>query len=77
MSIKCKNFPFLLQDIIPYKPYLKLTYIPIHSLDSLVETFATETNTPSVDSVEGIMFTLNDGVIMSGEFVDDYEVCFC
>jgi hypothetical protein len=39
-----------------------------------VETFATETNTPSVDSVEGIMYTLNDGVIMSGEFVDEYEV---
>lgn len=53
---------------------MKLTYIPIHSLDALVNTFANETNDPKVDSVEGIMYTLNDGVIMSGEFVDDYEV---
>ncbi len=40
----------------------------------MVNTFANETNDPKVDSVEGIMYTLNDGVIMSGEFVDDYEV---
>jgi len=51
-----------------------MTYIPVHSLDSLVKTFATETNTPSVDSIEGIMYTLNDGVIMSAEFVDNIEV---
>ena len=57
-------------DIIPYKPYMKLTYHNVQSLDAVVNKFTEVTNDPEVDSVEGIMYTLNSGVIMSGKFVD-------
>jgi len=57
-------------DIVPYKPFLKLTYHNVKTLDKAVDKFKEVTNDPKVDSVEGIMYTLNTGVIMSGEFVD-------
>lgn len=60
-------------DIIPYKPYIKLTYVPLHSLDEVVDEFTRITNDPKVDSVEGIMYSLDTAVIMNGVFVDDYE----
>ena len=57
-------------DIIPYKPYIQLTYHNVRSLDEVVDKFTEVTNDPDVDSVEGHMYTLNSGVIMSGKFVD-------
>jgi len=57
-------------DIIPYKPYMKLTYHSVNSLDAAVDKFAEVTNDPEVDSVEGIIYTMDSGVIMSGKFVD-------
>merc|ERR1712062_61042 len=57
-------------DIIPYKPYIELTYHNVQSLDEVVNKFTEVTNDPEVDSVEGIMYSLNTGVIMSGKFVD-------
>ena len=61
-------------DIIPYKPYLKLTYYPVDTLTEVVDVFARETNDPEVDSVEGIMYSLDRGVIMSGVFVHESDV---
>ncbi len=79
-------------DIIPYKPYIKLRYFPVHSLQEAVNIFKRETfskvwketsgnrvakskfvtiATLQADSVEGIMYSLNEGVIMSGNFVDE------
>merc|ERR1711860_281456 len=58
-------------DIIPYKPYIKMNYVPVYSLDDVVNEFTRVTNDPSIDSVEGIMYNLNEGVIMSGVFVDE------
>ena len=40
-------------DIIPYKPYIQLTYHNAKSLDEVVEKFTEVTNDPDVDSVEG------------------------
>jgi delta24-sterol reductase len=57
-------------DIIPYKPYIELTYHNVQTLDEVVDKFTEVTNDTTVDSVEGIMFTLNTGVIMSGKFVE-------
>ena len=57
-------------DIIPYKPFIQLTYHNVQSLDEVVDKFTEVTNDPDVDSVEGHMYTLNTGVIMSGKFVD-------
>jgi len=58
-------------DIIPYKPFIKLTYQPVFSLDAVVDEFTKATNDPRVDSVEGIMYTRDSGVIMEGVFVDE------
>lgn len=57
-------------DIIPYKPFIQLTYHNVSTLDEVVDTFTKVTNDKTVDSVEGIMYTLDTGVIMSGIFVD-------
>ena len=58
-------------DIIPYKPYIELTYHNVQTLDEVVDKFTEVTNDPDVDSVEGIMYTLDTGVIMSGKFVNE------
>ena len=58
-------------DIIPYKPYIELTYHNVKTLDEVVNKFTEVTNDPNIDSVEGHMYTLNTGVIMSGKFVDN------
>ena len=58
-------------DIIPYKPYVELTYHNVQSLDQVVNKFVEVTNDPTVDSVEGIMYSLNAGVIMRGRFVEE------
>jgi len=57
-------------DIIPYKPYIELTYHNVKTLDEVVDKFTKATNNPEIDSVEGHMYTLNTGVIMSGKFLD-------
>ena len=69
--------------IIPFKPYIKLVYEPTYSLDETMEVFARETKKDSTkldqvdigdnDSVEGVMYTLDKAVIMTGTFVDNYE----
>ena len=46
-----------------------LTYFPVSSLEEGVEVFKRETLSQA-DSVEGIMFTRDKGVIMSGNFVE-------
>jgi delta24-sterol reductase len=61
-------------DIIPYKPYLKHTYHPTYTLEDAVKLLETLSNDPDVDTVEGIVFSENKSVIMSGKFVDDIQV---
>ena len=56
--------------MVPYKPYIELTYDSVSSLEEVVSKFTEVTNDPQVDSVEGIMYTLNTGIIMSGKFVN-------
>ena len=70
--------------IIPYKPYVKLVYQPTYSLDETMDVFNRETKKETKkrdgideddnDSVEGIMFTKDKAVIMTGTFVDESEV---
>ena len=43
------------------------------SISEVVEVFTRETNNPAVDSVEGIMFTKDKAVIMTGTFTNTYE----
>jgi hypothetical protein len=50
--------------------YFRLNYYPVKSISEVVEVFTRETNNPQVESVEGIMFSPDEGVIMAGYFVD-------
>ena len=69
--------------IIPFKPYIRLVYEPTYSLDETLDVFARETKKDSTkldqidegdnDSVEGIMYTKDKAVIMTGTFVDTCE----
>ena len=61
-------------DIVPYKPYLKHTYYPVSSKEELVRVFERETGDLSTDTVEGIMFTKDKAVVMSGKYVDRIAV---
>ena len=60
--------------IVPYKPYVKHTYIPVSSVKEGVEVFEREINNPLSDTVEGIMFSKTEGVIMSGRFEETLQV---
>ncbi len=60
-----------------------MVYEPTYSLEETMEVFARETRKDNAklgvidendnDSVEGIMYTREKGVIMTGTFVDNYE----
>ena len=64
-------------DIIAFLPYLKQTYIPVASLDEAVQVFEKLTKDNSVDTVEGIMYSKDVGIIMSGKFEADIKVNVC
>ena len=61
-------------ELIPYKPYVKHTYIPVQSLKESVDIIETLSNDSSIDTVEGILYTRERGVVMKGVFVDESEV---
>ena len=61
-------------DIVPYKPYLKHTYHPTNTLNEAVKLLEVLSNDPDVDTVEGIIFSENKSVVMSGKFVNETEV---
>ena len=61
--------------IIEYKPFIRLTYQACHSLNDTVELLAKETHKETLnDSVEGIAFSKDTAVIMTGQFVTSGEV---
>merc|ERR1712106_382924 len=61
--------------IVPYHPYLRLTYRPCFSLKESMDVLERETNKASEnDSVEGIAFSRDTSVIMTGQFVDSDQV---
>ena len=60
--------------IVPYRPYIQHTYIPVYSVEDAVDVFKREIENPSSDTVEGIMFSRHEGVIMSGKFVKNTKV---
>ena len=61
--------------IVKYMPYVKHTYIPVSSVDEAVKVFERETNNSKADTVEGILFSRDEGVIMRGTFVESLKVC--
>ena len=61
-------------DIVPYKPYLRHSYFPVHSLQEAVKLLEQMSNDPNVDTVEGIVYSRTESVIMSGKFVNEIKV---
>ena len=57
-------------EIIPFKPYLELKYTPVYSQEAGIELLTTESLNATLDTVEGFMFSKEEGVIMSGRYVD-------
>jgi len=58
-------------DIVPYKPILKHTYHPTSTLEEAVNLLEKFSNDPDIDTVEGIVFTKTQSVVMSGKFVEE------
>ena len=61
--------------MVEYKPFIRLTYQACYILDDTVELLDNETHKKtSNDSVEGIAFSKDTAVIMTGQFVTKEEV---
>lgn len=59
--------------IIPAKKYVKLHYEPIKSMPRIIEEFEKASKNPEHEFVEGILFSENEGVIMTGNLTDRVE----
>ena len=61
--------------IVKYKPFIKLVYWPTNSWDQTTEVLERETRkTKGNDSVEGIAYSRDKAVIMTGTFVEADEI---
>ena len=58
-------------ELIPAKKYVELTYWPIASMDSAIDKVNQETEDPSVQYVDGVLFAANRGVVCSGRLTDE------
>lgn len=59
-------------QIIPCKRFIKLDYYPTHSIDETIQTFEREVmKAGDNDFVEGLVFSKNKAVVMTGNMVDN------
>lgn len=56
--------------IVPCKPYVHITYEPVRSLDDACARFTELVSPGGAGHVEGLMYSLHEGVMMSGEYAD-------
>ena len=59
--------------IIPAKKYVRLQYEPVYSFTDVVGRFSSEMVKKEHDFVEGLMYSINEAVIMIGKMTDDAE----
>ena len=59
--------------IIPAKEYVCIKYTPVYSKEKLVEEFASASANPENEFVEGLVFSEDKAVIMTGTMVDKIE----
>lgn len=57
-------------QLIEAKPYVELKYLPVASMQEVVESFENLTHDTSIDYVDAIMFSANNGVICSGRLTN-------
>uniref|UniRef100_A0A9L0JBZ3 Delta(24)-sterol reductase n=1 Tax=Equus asinus TaxID=9793 RepID=A0A9L0JBZ3_EQUAS len=59
--------------IIPAKKYVKLRFEPVRGLEAICDKFALEAQRPENDFVEGLLYSLEEAVIMTGLMTDKAE----
>lgn len=59
--------------IVPATKYISLKYIPVQGLSKIVDLFEKESKNTKNDFVEGLMYSLDEGVIMIGNMVDNIK----
>uniref|UniRef100_A0A9L0RPH1 Delta(24)-sterol reductase n=1 Tax=Equus caballus TaxID=9796 RepID=A0A9L0RPH1_HORSE len=59
--------------IIPAKKYVKLRFEPVRGLEAICDKFALEAQRPENDFVEGLLYSLEEAVIMTGSMTDKAE----
>ena len=60
--------------IIPAKKYVRLEYQPVYKFEEIVSTFKEKTlKEANNDFVEGLVFSKDEAVIMTGIMTDDAE----
>lgn len=60
-------------SIIPASKYVKLTYEPVRGIDNIVKKFEKASNDKKNHFVEGLLYSENEAVLMTGIQVDDAE----
>lgn len=59
--------------IIPAKKYVKLRFEPVRGLEAICEKFTQESQRLENHFVEGLLYSLEEAVIMTGVMTDDVE----
>lgn len=59
--------------IIPAKKYVKLRFEPVRGLEAICEKFTHESQRMDNHFVEGLLYSLDEAVIMTGVMTDDVE----
>ncbi|XP_051788689.1 delta(24)-sterol reductase [Erpetoichthys calabaricus] len=59
--------------IIPARRFVCLRYEPVRGLDNICQRFSQESASQENQFVEGLLFSLNEAVIMTGVMVDEAE----
>ncbi|KAJ8278986.1 hypothetical protein COCON_G00060520 [Conger conger] len=59
--------------IIPARTWVKLTYEPVHGLEKICQRFAQESANKENQFVEGLQYTLDEAVIMTGVMTEEAE----
>ena len=59
--------------IIPSRKYVRLEYHPVKRFSDITEKLRIESHKESNDFVEGLMFSKDKAVIMTGKMTDELE----
>ncbi|KAK8071404.1 hypothetical protein PG997_011607 [Apiospora hydei] len=57
--------------LVPVKAYVKVTYHPTASIEEAVESITKETDNSENDYVDGILYSRNSGIVMTGFLTDE------
>lgn len=61
-------------QLVSAKKYVKATYYPVRSVPQAIEKVREETLNPALDYVDGILYSRDHGVVVTGSFIDDLPV---